>query len=212
LAGGLRLVIALGLPAAAGLFALAQPIIALLLQHGQFTAEDTTITALVLRIYLIGLGFAAVDQMLVFASYARKDTWRPALAGVISIIVYTIVAVLLLPPLGLLSLMVADAVKHIVHTTIMLLLLQRHVGGLAGYQISVTVVKSLVAAIFTGLAAALTAGLLRQLIPMDSFLQRFIVVAVSGAVGLAAYFGAAFLLNLQDAKSLWNLVWSRVRS
>lgn len=212
LAGGLRLVIALGLPAAAGLFALAQPIIALLLQHGQFTAEDADITTLVLRVYLIGLGFAAVDQMLVFASYARKDTWRPALAGVLSIVVYTIVAILLLRPLGLLSLMVADAIKHIVHTSIMLVLLQRHVGGLAGYQISATVVKSLVAAIVTGLAAALTAGILRELMPMDSFLQRLIIVVVSGSVGLTAYFGAAFLLDLQDAKSLWNLVSSRLRS
>ena len=182
------------------------------MQHGQFTAEDTEITALVLRVFLIGLGFAAVDQMLVFASYARKDTWRPALAGMISIVIYTIVAVLLLPPLGLLSLMVADAVKHIVHTSIMLIFLQRHVGGLAGYHISATVVKSIVAAICTGLAAALSAGLLRQMMPLDSFLQRLIVVAVSGSVGLAAYLGAAYLLDLQDAMSLWNLVWSRVRS
>ena len=44
-------------------------IIALILEHGAFTSEDTIITARVLRVYLIGLGFAAVDQMLVFASY-----------------------------------------------------------------------------------------------------------------------------------------------
>ena len=212
LAGGLRLVIALGLPAAAGLFALAQPIIALLLQHGQFTAEDTEITSLVLRIYLIGLGFAAVDQMLVFASYSRKDTWRPALAGVISITVYTVVAALLLKPLGLLSLMVADAVKHIIHTSIMYWFLQRHVGGLAGYQIGPTVIKSVVAAIFTGLTAALTAWLLGQLLNGDSFLERFLIVAISGSAGLVAYFGAAFLLDLHDAKALWNLVWRRVRA
>jgi hypothetical protein len=47
---------------------------------------------------------------------------------------------------------------------------------------------------------------------MDSFLQRLIIVVVSGSVGLTAYFGAAFLLDLQDAKSLWNLVSSRLRS
>lgn len=212
LAGGLRLVIALGLPAAAGLFALAQPIIALLLQHGQFTAEDTSMTAVVLRVYLIGLGFAAVDQMLVFASYARKDTWRPALAGVISIAVYTVVAVLLLDQLGLLSLMVADAVKHIIHTAIMLFLLQRHVGGLAGYQIGPTVLKSVAAAIMTGLAAAAAAGLLITFLNGDSFLERLIIVVIAGAVGLATYLVAAFALNLQDAKSLWNLLWNRLRA
>ncbi|MFN2165822.1 MAG: lipid II flippase MurJ, partial [Anaerolineae bacterium] len=41
LADGLRLVITLILPATAGLFALAVPIVALLFQHGEFTAGDT---------------------------------------------------------------------------------------------------------------------------------------------------------------------------
>ncbi|MFN2222522.1 MAG: murein biosynthesis integral membrane protein MurJ [Chloroflexota bacterium] len=212
LAGGLRLIIALGLPAAAGLFALAQPIIALLLQHGQFTADDTATTAVVLRVYLIGLGFAAVDQMLVFASYARKDTWRPALAGVISITVYTLVAILLLDWLGLLSLMVADAVKHVIHTAIMLGLFQRHVGGLRGYHIGPTVLKSLAAALVAGLAAAATAGLLEQLFTSDLFLHRLIVVVVASAAGLVAYVVAAFALDLQDAKSLWYLLRKRLRA
>jgi len=202
----------LGLPAAAGLFALAQPIIALLLQHGQFTAQDTVITAMVLRVYLIGLGFAAVDQMLVFASYSRKDTWRPALAGVISIVIYTIVAVLLLESLGLLSLMVADAVKHIIHTAIMLWLLQRHIGGLAGYKIGSTVIKSIVAAIITGLIAALTGWLLGLWLDTDSFAGRLLIVVIAGSAGLAAYLGAAYLLDLKDALSLWSLVRKRIRT
>ena len=71
-----------------------------------------------LRVYLVGMPFAAADQMLVFASYARKDTWRPALVGFISILIYSLTALVLLRPLGLLSLMVADAVKHVVHTII----------------------------------------------------------------------------------------------
>ena len=33
--------------------------------------------------------------MLVFASYARKDTWRPALVGVITILIYLLVAIAL---------------------------------------------------------------------------------------------------------------------
>jgi putative peptidoglycan lipid II flippase len=212
LAGGLRLVIALGLPAAAGLFALAQPIVALLLQHGEFTAQDTATTALVLRVYLFGLGFAAVDQMLVFASYARKDTWRPALAGVLSISVYTLVAVMLLGVLDLLSLMVADALKHVIHTAIMLALLQRHVGGLAGYRIGSTVLKSLAAAVVSGLAAAATAALAGMVFPGDLFRQRLVIVTIAGAAGLAVYIAAAFALDLKDAKSLWNLLWKRLRA
>jgi putative peptidoglycan lipid II flippase len=212
LAGGLRLVIVLGLPAAIGLFVLARPIIALLFEHGAFTAEDTEITTRVLRVYLFGLGFAAVDQMLVFASYARKDTWRPALVGILSIIIYTIVAVILLEPLGLLSLMVADAVKHVVHTVMMLLILQRQLGGIGGFGIVNSLLKSLAATALTGLAAYTVASLLEPLLPTGSFPGRLVLVVFAGLAGLLAYLAAIFALDIKDAKSIWFLVWRRQRT
>jgi hypothetical protein len=101
--------------------------------------------------------------------------------------------------------MIADAVKHVVHTLIMLWLLQRHVGGLAGYQIGPILTKSIVAAFFTGITAYATAVLLSQVIPSDTFLGRLVVVTISGLAGLAIYIGAVITLNIQDAKSLWSV-------
>ena len=69
---GLRLATTLILPACAGLFVLATPIIALLFENGAFLAADTEITAMALRLYLIGLPFAALDLLLVYAFYARR--------------------------------------------------------------------------------------------------------------------------------------------
>ncbi len=206
LAGGLRLVITLMLPAAAGLFALAVPIIALLLEHGQFTADDTIITARVLRVYIIGLVFAAVDQMLIIASYSRKDTWRPALVGVFSIVIYTITAFALIKPLGLLSLMVADAVKHAVHTIIMIWLLRRLVGNLSGYQIRKALVKSIIAAILVGISAYFTASFLSGLLEQDNFLARLAIVLAAGIAGLLTFVIMVFALDIKDAKSLRQLM------
>ena len=57
----LRLNAFLTLPAAAGLMALAYPIIELIYQHGKFSAFDTGQTALALEAYAIGLsGYAAI--------------------------------------------------------------------------------------------------------------------------------------------------------
>jgi putative peptidoglycan lipid II flippase len=209
LAGGIRQVVTLISPATAGLFALAPPIVALLFEHGQFTAQDTVTTALVLRVYLFGLPFAAVDQMLIFASYARKDTWRPALVGMISIVIYSIVAVLLLQPLGLLSLMVADATKHIVHTLMMLWLLKRHLGGLAGFGIGSNVLKSIVAALVTGLLAAGTAKSIAIWFPGTALANKLLLVSVAGIAGMLGYMGAALLLNIAEAKSIPKLLFRR---
>ena len=212
LSDGLRLVITLILPATAGLFALALPIVALLFERGEFSAADTLITAQVLRFYLLGLPFAAIDQMLVFASYARKDTLRPALVGVVAIVVYLATAVLLIGPLGLYSLMVADAVKHIVHTLIMSWLLNRSLNGLRGYGIATSAVKSFGAALVTGLTALGVMALLLPIFPLDSLLNRVIVVLLGGLAGVAGYTVMVFVLDIKIAKSLPGLLRRRKKT
>ena len=210
LASGLRLVLTLILPATAGLFALAPAIIALLLEHGEFTPQDTAVTATVLRVYLAGLPFAAIDQMLVFASYARKDTWRPAVAGIISIVIYTITAVLLLPVVGLYSLMVADAIKHFCHTMIMLWLLQRQLGGLRGFGISTAIWKAVAASIVTGLVAYGVGETAVLLLPVAGFTGRLIIVGLAGGLGLLAFLGLVRLLSITEVQMLHRTLTARL--
>lgn len=212
LAEGLRMVLSLILPATTGLFALAVPIMMLIFQYGQFTAEDTERTATVLRIYLFGMPFAAVDQMLVFASYARKDTWRPALVGFFSILVYSATALLLLRPLGLLSLMVADAVKHVVHALVMVWLLRRQLGGLAGYGVVGSALKSLVAAVASGLAAYGAVYGLEAVLPQTgTVISRLLLVCGGGLAGVLVYGAAAWLLPIQEIRSLLQTLQLRFR-
>ncbi|HSH05561.1 MAG TPA: murein biosynthesis integral membrane protein MurJ [Anaerolineae bacterium] len=201
LAGGIRLVMALILPATVGLFTLALPIVALLFEHGQFTPEDSVMTALVLRVYLFGLPFAAIDQMLVFGSYARQDTWHPALIGVISIVIYLGVAVLLIRPLGLLSLMVADAVKHVVHTGMMLWVLRRDIGSLWGYGVGVGAMKAGGASVVMG-GLAYGAFVVMGNWVGDGLWGEVMVVAVPGAVGGVVYAGLVYGLGIEEVLRL----------
>jgi putative peptidoglycan lipid II flippase len=211
LAEGVRMVLALILPATTGLFALAAPIVALLFEHGEFTAYDTDITTWVLRLFLFGVPFAALDQMLIFASYARKDTLRPAVAGIISIVVYVAVAALLLGPLGLFSLMIADAVKHVVHTVLMLRVLETQIDGLAGHGVVAAGAKSLVAALGTGLSAYIVATLVGQVVSGPGFIPLLITVASAAGVGLLLFLGMARALGLEEARSLRRLIGKRRR-
>ncbi|HSJ53778.1 MAG TPA: murein biosynthesis integral membrane protein MurJ, partial [Anaerolineae bacterium] len=124
---GLRLVLALMVPAAIGLLVLGRPIISLLFEHGRFTADDTFWTSWALRYYLLGLVFAGIDWPLNYAFYARQDTLTPALVGVLSVAVYLAVALSLLEPLGMLGLVLADSAKHFSHAVTMLILTRRRV-------------------------------------------------------------------------------------
>ncbi len=208
LAGGIRLVLVLILPAAIGLFAIALPIIDLLFGNGQnmyingvFTYENVDQTARVLQLYAIGLPFAGVDQMLIFASYARKDTFSPSLVGILSMFVNVGTAIALIGVLGLFSLMVADAVKHIVHTVIMLYLLRRQIGGLAGYAIMPTALKALFAATLTGIAAYFVSFWLRGRLGTGS-LNELLTVVAGGITGMLVYAMMVYLLDIREAKML----------
>ena len=153
--------------------------------------------------------FAAADQMLVFASYARKDTWRPALVGFISIIIYSMTALLLLGRLGLLSLMVADAVKHVVHTLIMLWVLRRQLGDLGGNPVFLSAIKSLAAALLTGLAAFGAARLVAGQLDAAPLVIHLVPVLAGGIAGVLAYTAAVFALNITETRALPRLLLRR---
>ncbi len=76
-ARGLRLVLVLLIPATVGLAALAEPVIRLLFEHGVFLPADTAMTAVALRLYLLGLLFAGVDFLLNYTFYARRTPEPP---------------------------------------------------------------------------------------------------------------------------------------
>jgi putative peptidoglycan lipid II flippase len=83
----LRLTLFLSVPSAVGLAVLAKPIIALIYQHGHFTAHDTDMTALALQAYAIGLaGYAAV-RLLTPCFYALNLPQTPMRIVIIGICV-----------------------------------------------------------------------------------------------------------------------------
>ena len=208
---GLRLVMILILPATLGLLVLAEPIVALLFQHGRFTAHDTFWTAWALRYYLLGLVFAAVDWPLNYAFYARQDTLTPALVGVLAVGVYLAVALALIRPLGMLGLVVADSVKHISHALTMLALTGRRMGGLAKLGLGQTGAKTLLAAgAMAGVMLAVLNGI-THLADSSGLGARLLAVALTGGVGGLAYLGLVTLLRVKDVALLRNLVQRQLR-
>jgi putative peptidoglycan lipid II flippase len=208
---GLRLVLILILPATLGLLVLAEPIVALLFQHGRFTAHDTFWTAWALRYYLVGLVFAAVDWPLNYAFYARQDTLTPALVGVLAAGVYLAVALALVRPLGMLGLVLADSVKHISHALTMLALTGRRMGGLADLGLGQTATKTLLAAgAMAGLMLPVLNGI-THLSGSSGLGARLLAVAVTGGVGGLAYLGLVTLLRVEDVGLLRSLIQRQLR-
>jgi len=207
---GLNLVLILILPATVGLFVLARPIVALLYERGKFTPEDTIQTARVLQLFLLGLSFAAVDQMLIFAFYARKDTFTPSTVGVISVVVYLLAAIALRQPLGLFSLMIADSLKQMTHALITGVLLSRRLGGFGRTTLSPTLIKCAAASALLGLIAAASLFVFDQLSLPLNLVTR--VAAVALPVGAASVVYSLLLsrLNIPEFQLLLTSITKRL--
>lgn len=210
LARGLRLVVILIIPACVGLIVLAQPVVALLYEHGDFMPLDTVMTVWALRFYLLGLPFAAVDLLLVFAFYARQDTLTPALIGVGTIIAYLLLAAGLLPTWGLFSLMIADSFKHLLHTLLSALLLGRRIGGWRGLGIARALALVGAASAAMGLAAYGSLLGIGALFPQGSGLAEVLAVVLPALVGAGVYVGLAALLGLGELRLLWETLRRRL--
>lgn len=207
---GLRLTTTLILPAATGLFVLAIPIIALLFEHGAFGAADTQVTAQALRLYLIGLPFAAVDLLLVYAFYARKDTLTPALVGVVSLVCYMGAALLLFDSFGLFSLMIADSLKHFVHASISGFLLWRRLDGFGSQRMAITIFKTAVASVIMAAAALATLPYLSAAFGAASILHEALLVTLGALLYGSVFLSMARVLRLDELAWLWDLLRRRI--
>jgi putative peptidoglycan lipid II flippase len=196
LARGLRMLWLLIAPSAALLWLLGTPVTRVLFQHGAFTAQDTVQVVAALNIYLIGMVFAALDYPLNFAFYARNNTLLPALVGVASVVVYTVVALTLVQPLGYLGLVWADTAKQASHLAIMAFLLWRRVGRLGAGTLRGLLEVAVATGLLTGVAwgvAQLVSSVLPSTLP-----GSLVLIAAAAGAGLVVY--AAFLYWRRQAE------------
>ncbi len=105
---GMRLILAVNIPAAVGLALLAEPIIRLLFQRGAFDAADTGAMVPVLAVFAAGLPFFSFVNLVLRAFYARKDTRTPVRAALLSFAVNLGLGLLLMGPLSTVGLALAS--------------------------------------------------------------------------------------------------------
>jgi putative peptidoglycan lipid II flippase len=209
---GLRMVVVLIVPAVVGLWVLAEPVIALVFQHGDFTALDTAWVSLALRGYLLGLVFAAVDWPLNYAFYARQDTLTPALVGVISVGVYLAVGLSWVGPLGMLGLVLADTAKHFSHVLVMLILTWRRMGSLRGLGLGWALLKAAVASLFMAIVVLAVVGWIERAVGREGTVAWLAIVGGGGGVGLVVYFVVAWALRVRELGQIFDIARQRLAS
>jgi len=209
LAAGLRLILLLILPAAVGLAILAMPVVALVFQHGLFTAADTAVTALALWLYLPGLVANALDLLLVFAFYAQKDTRTPVLIGVVSIGFYLLVALPTVGPMGMPGLVLANSAQWTSHLVISAGVLAGRIGGWRGLGLGLAGRQVLLASLaMAGIMLVLTWGVTVG-IGGNGPGGQLLTLLVAGGGGVLSYGMSLLLMGVEEANQFWQQLRQR---
>jgi putative peptidoglycan lipid II flippase len=198
LARGVRASAFVVIPAAAGYFVLAVPIVRLLLQHGVATGRSTLLVAEVLRFFALGLFQFSTFMLLLRAFYAMQDTRTPALVNVFAVGLNIAANFALFPLLGVGGLALGHASAYTFAAVAAGVLLRRRLGGIEGQSLSRALAKILAGTAASAAGALGVATLVERSVGVETLAKQVIQVGTSVLAGLIIFLGAAFLLRMEE--------------
>ncbi len=208
----LSLAILLAIPAAAGLIALAEPIVAVIFQHGRFTAWDTQQTAAALTLYSLGLFAFAGVRILVPVYYALDDTKIPVIGSFLTVAANLLAINLTIASLAHRAIALSTSLSMLVNLLFLAVVLHRKVEGYPVGELLMTLAKvtgasAVMAVVVWGGHSLALAWLGRSLLGEIVALGGAIFLGVGLYLVLISFLNIAEFQNLlEDLKSRWGKI------
>jgi len=196
---GLRLSIAIGLPASAGLVVTARPLADALFRYGAFDAADAAQTAAAIAGY--GLGVWAYIALLIAnrGFYAVGDRMTPLKIGLAATLLNVSLSLALAWPMGGAGLATATSIAASIQVVLSLILLRRINLSPDLKLLAATVIRSIVA---TAAMVGVCLVLLTQIDGGSGLRGRALALAVPVAGGVATYAVVAWLVGMRELRQL----------
>ena len=202
---GLAMVfLALGVPAVI----LAEPIVALLLEHGAFDAKARELTAGVFRLYAAGLVTFAFEALLVPFYFALRDTRTPVVVGILGVLIKLGLIPLLIGSLGVAGVAAALTISKTVKVLLLGLLLKRKRPELCIAPVLATSFRLGLATGVAALGVYAVASVLRWPGPTAPLLLQLGYIAVASGCGGALFVGSVLAVASPERQMV--LEWSAV--
>ncbi|OFZ19735.1 MAG: murein biosynthesis integral membrane protein MurJ [Bdellovibrionales bacterium GWB1_55_8] len=178
----LRQVIAVNIPASAGLAFLGFPIIELLFQYGRFYPQDTQATAIALAMYAVGLTAYSAVKVLVPACYALGNTRIPVISSIVAVFATIGLNLLMIRPFGYWGLALGTSLAAILNSAFLLrairMILRQHGSDLEYAPLLRTLSGQVLVALVMGSACWVTHLGFRHYVPDVLFVEIFGVSAL----------------------------------
>lgn len=195
--------------AAAMAWALAEPIVRLLFEYGQFRSSATPMVAAALRMLAPGLVAYSLNNILARAFYALGDTGTPMRISVACLGLNLVFVLFLLPLFHQAGLGLANSLSASLNTGLLLYGLKRAFPKLALTTLLPTVAVSVAAAVVTAVGAWYSAVAIEGWLGNEGVPARAAVVFGPMLGAGLVYFGAGLGARLSPALEMLRLVLPR---
>ena len=168
------------MPCMVGLFVLAEPIIRILFEHGEWTPESTHAVALAIKIQCLVLPAMLISQIYSKTLYASQDVNTPVRTSIISLGAATIIYLVLFPFVGYLSIPIGVVVSGYIKNYLL--------GRICRKRKLVRPDKKTVVSIFVFGALSVALGAALSMIPVTSIWVLGIAICGFGMLYLPVAF------------------------
>lgn len=210
---GLRLAMLVTVPSAIGLTILAEPIIATIWQRGRFDVHDTLATAAALRGYALGLIFYSAIKILQPTFYSIDRKWVPMWVSVGAILLNAILNSIWIfwLHLGHEFLALSTTIGSFFNFLALYVMMLHYTKRLETGRLFRSLAKIGVAS--TALTVIALAGQLTILANWreQGFLLNAGGLALTIGVAMAAYFGVAKILHVEELNQFANMVGRKLK-
>ena len=198
--GGLRQIAFLLVPAALLSIVLADPIVRLVYQRGEFTDEDTTIVAQCLQAFSLGLVFNGWALILNRSFYAVQTNWVPT-AIALGAVALNAAFDAIFYRMGIWGIPLATSTVNVIVAVVLVAMLRRRI-GLEHVAQTFGVVLRIVAVSVLAAGAAFAAWYALDRWLGQELLAQVVSLGSAFAVGGLVYLGVARALGLRELEAL----------
>ena len=198
-------VILLVIPISIGAIVLATPIVKLLFQRGEFDARATSMTAIALIMYSIGMVAFGLRDIIGKVFYALKDTKTPMINGAIAMIMNIVLNIILVKYLQLAGLALATSISAIVCIFLLFGSLKKKIGYFGQDKIIKTTIKSIVAAVVMGIVTYFVYNIVSNLLGLG-FANEAVSLAISVGVGAITYGILVVVLKVDEINVITDVM------
>jgi putative peptidoglycan lipid II flippase len=209
----LRTIFFIMIPAGIGLIVLRYPIVKLLFERQKFTPHDTELTAYALLFYCLTIFAHAAILMLPRAFYALQDTRTPVIVSVISVSSSIFFNWLFLKytHLGVGGFALSFSIMGLINMSLLMIILRRKIGGIRGYHILSSFIKSTMAALIMGGTIWVFLKLLGPFSRhLSGHMEAAVQIVAAMSIGGAVFLLAAWFLKMQELQMLIDQVQKRL--